>query len=48
MAEAQRRAMEIERCELEGVAKKRHAILDKATFLKKCIKIPDPKQFMWT
>jgi hypothetical protein len=30
------------------VAKRRCAILDKATLLKKGIKIPDPKQFMWT
>jgi hypothetical protein len=42
MAKAQRRAMEMERLELKVVAKKRHAILNKATLLDKGIKIPDP------
>jgi hypothetical protein len=41
MAKAQRRAMEMERHELEGVAKIRCAILDKTTLLEKGIKIPD-------
>jgi hypothetical protein len=40
--------MEIERRELKATAKKIHAILDKATFLKKGIKIPNLEQFMWT
>jgi hypothetical protein len=48
MVETQRRAMEMEKCEVEAVAKKRHAILDKATLLEKHIKIPEPKHFMWT
>ncbi len=39
---------EMERCELEVVLKRRHAILDRATFLEKGIKILDPDQFMWT
>jgi hypothetical protein len=43
MAEAQGRAMEMESCESEGVAKKRCVILDIATLLKKGIKIPDPE-----
>jgi hypothetical protein len=42
MAKAQRRVMEIERCELKVVAKRRCAILDKATLLDKGIKIPNP------
>jgi hypothetical protein len=48
MVEAQRRAMEIERHESKIVAKRRCMILDRITFLKKGIKTPDPKQFMWT
>jgi hypothetical protein len=40
--------MEIERRELKTIVKKRHAILDKATLLKKGIKIPNPERFMWT
>jgi len=28
--------------------KRRHAILDRVTLLKKGIKIPNPKHFMWT
>jgi hypothetical protein len=41
MVETQQRAMEMERCELEVVAKRRRAILDKATCLEKGIKIRD-------
>ncbi len=48
MAKAQQRAMEIERCESKVVAKRRCAILDRATFLNKGIKIPNPTRFMWT
>ncbi len=48
MVEAQRIATEINRCELEVIAKKRHAIMDKTTLLKKSIKIPNPERFMWT
>jgi hypothetical protein len=48
MVDAQRKEMEIERCDLEVIAKKRHVILDKVTLLKKGIKILNPKQFMWT
>ncbi len=48
MAEAQQRVMEIERCELKAIAKKRHVILDNSTLLKKGIKILDPERFMWT
>jgi hypothetical protein len=40
--------MEMEQCEVEVVAKKRHAILDKVTFLEKGIKILDLEHFMWT
>jgi hypothetical protein len=40
--------MEIERCELEAIAKRRCAFLDIVTLLEKGIKIQDPKQFMWT
>jgi hypothetical protein len=43
MVEAQRRVMEIERHELETVAKKRRVILDKTTILGEGIKILDPK-----
>jgi hypothetical protein len=38
----------MEQCEAEAIVKKRHVILDKATFLEKGIKILDPEQFMWT
>jgi hypothetical protein len=48
MAKAQQRAMEMEQCEVEAVAKRRCVILDTITFIKKSIKIPKPKQFMWT
>ncbi len=48
MAYAQRRAMEMERCELEAIAKKRCTILDRATLLEKGIKILDLKRFMQT
>jgi hypothetical protein len=48
MVEARRMAVEIERCELEVIVKRRHVILDKATLLEKDIKIPYLEQFMWT
>jgi hypothetical protein len=48
MAKTQQRVMEIKRRDLEAIAKKRHAILDRATILEKGIKFLDPKQFMWT
>jgi hypothetical protein len=48
MAKAQQKAMEIERCESKVAAKRRCAILDKATLLDKGIKIPIPTRFMWT
>jgi len=48
MAKAQKRAMEIEKHELKTITKKRCAILNKATLLEKGIKIPNPKQFIWT
>jgi len=48
MVEAQRRVMKIERHEVEAVAKRRHAILDKATLLEKRIKISNLERFMWT
>jgi hypothetical protein len=47
-AKAQRRAMEMERHEVEVVVKRRRVILDRATLLEKGIKILDPKRFMWT
>jgi hypothetical protein len=40
--------MEIVKHELEVVAKRRRAILDKATLMEKGIKIPDLERFMWT
>jgi hypothetical protein len=48
MVEAQRRVMKIERHEVEAVAKRRRAILDKATLLEKRIKISNLERFMWT
>jgi hypothetical protein len=48
MAETQRRAMEIERFELEAILKRRCVILDIVTLMEKGIKILDLKQFMWT
>jgi hypothetical protein len=39
MVKAQQRAMEMERHESESIAKKKHAILDKATLQKKVIKV---------
>jgi hypothetical protein len=48
MVETQQRAMEMEQHEVEAVAKRRRAILDKATLLENDIKILDPKRFMWT
>ncbi len=47
-AEAQWRAMEMERREVEVVVKRRRVILDIITLLEKGIKILDPKHFMWT
>jgi len=47
MVEAQLKVMEMERCELEVVAKRRCIMLDKATFLEKGIKILDLKRFLW-
>jgi hypothetical protein len=47
MAEAQWKAMEMERRKSEVVAKKRYAVLDKATLLEKGIKILDFNRFMW-
>ncbi len=43
MAKAQQREMEIERHESKAIAKRRHVILDRATLLKKGIKILNPK-----
>jgi hypothetical protein len=40
--------MEMEQCEEEAVAKRRCAILEIATLMKKGIKILDPKHFMLT
>jgi hypothetical protein len=48
MAIAQRRVMEMERCEAKPIVKKRHAILDKVPLLDKGIKIPNLQRFMWT
>jgi hypothetical protein len=48
MAKAQQKVMEMERHEVETIAKRRHAILDKVSFLEKGIKILDFEQFMWT
>ncbi len=48
MAEAQRRAMEMEQCEMQVVVKRRHIILNKATLLEKDIKILNLERFMWT
>jgi hypothetical protein len=48
MAKAQRRAMEMERRELEVVVRKKCGILDKTTLLEKGIKILDPERFMST
>ncbi len=38
----------MEQCEAEVIAKRRHVILDKATFLENGIKILNLEQFMWT
>ncbi len=40
--------MEMEQCEAKAIAKRKHAISDKATLLEKGIKILNPKHFMWT
>jgi hypothetical protein len=45
MVKAQRRAMEMEKCEVEAIAKRRHTIMDIATLLEKGIKVPDLDQF---
>jgi hypothetical protein len=42
MAEAKRRAMEMERHELKVIVKRISTIMDRTTLLKKSIKIPDP------
>jgi hypothetical protein len=41
MVEAQRRGIEMERCEYEVIVKRKHTILDRATLLEKGIKIPN-------
>ncbi len=48
MVESQQRLMEMEQHEAKVVMKRRRVILDKTTFQKKGIKIPNPKHFMWT
>jgi hypothetical protein len=48
MVEAQQKAMEMEKREVEVIAKRRHTILDRVTLLEKGIKILDPERFMWT
>ncbi len=48
MAEAQQRAMEMERRELKVVVKRKRVILHITTVLEKGIKILDLEQFMWT
>jgi RIO-like serine/threonine protein kinase len=48
MAKAQQRVMEMEQHEAKVVAKRECTILDKVTLLEKGMKIPNPKQFMWT
>jgi hypothetical protein len=48
MAEAQRRLMEMEQCEVETIMKRRYTILDIATLMEKGIKIPNLQCFMWT
>ncbi len=48
MTKAQQRAMEMERCEVEAIAKRRSVILDVTTLLEKGIKILDLEQFTWT
>jgi hypothetical protein len=40
--------MEMEQCEVKAIAKRRRAILNKATLLDKSIKIPNLERFMWT
>jgi hypothetical protein len=47
-AKARQKAMEIKRCELEAIAKRKRVILNRATLLEKGIKIPDLEQFIWT
>jgi hypothetical protein len=38
----------MEQCEVEAIAKRQCAILDRATIFFKGTKIPDPEHFMWT
>ncbi len=38
----------MEQCEVKAIAKRRRAILNKATLLDKSIKIPNLERFMWT
>jgi hypothetical protein len=40
--------MEMEKHEVEVIAKRRCTILDRVILLEKGIKIPDPEHFMWT
>jgi uncharacterized protein (UPF0248 family) len=44
----QQRVMEIERHESKAITKRERAILNRATLLKKGIKIPNLELFMWT
>ncbi len=48
MAKAQPRMMEMEQHDVEVVANRRCAILDRITPLEKGIKILDLEHFMWT
>jgi hypothetical protein len=48
MAEAQQRAMEMERRELKVVVKRKRVILHITTVMEKGIKILNLEQFMWT
>jgi hypothetical protein len=45
MVKAQRRVMEMEKCEAEAVTEKKRTLLDRVTLLEKGIKIPNPDQF---
>ncbi len=38
----------MEQHEAEAITNIRHAIMDKAALLEKCIKIPDLERFLWT
>ncbi len=48
MVEAERRVMEIKRCESKDLTQRRCVILDITTLLEKGIKILDLERFMWT